>query len=173
MNGIGVFRRIMTGAVAVLATAAALAQQWPSRPVKEIAPFPPGGFTDLVTRQVAARLGTELGQPVKAGRVKALGVTTVAPVPSVGPVPPINATVKGYEVIYWLGLFASSRTPQAILDRLATARRKVATSDDMRQHLQEVGAEARFLDPAAARALLRRDSDNWRQVVRDSGAKVD
>ena len=57
---------------ATLATPA-LAQDWPTRPVRCIVPYPPGGPTDLVGRVVAMRAQQELGQPLvienRAGRV--------------------------------------------------------------------------------------------------------
>jgi tripartite-type tricarboxylate transporter receptor subunit TctC len=62
--------------------ATATAQTYPSRPVKVIVPFPPGGTTDIVARLVAERLGTTLGQPAvienRAGAGGALGAAEIA-----------------------------------------------------------------------------------------------
>jgi len=55
----------LAGLLAVTAlTPAALAQTWPSRPIRLIVPFPPGGLIDNMARLVAPRLAQELGQPV-------------------------------------------------------------------------------------------------------------
>jgi tripartite-type tricarboxylate transporter receptor subunit TctC len=59
-------RRLLLAAPAVLAAGAAVAQPWPSRPMRLVVPFPPGGTTDIVGRLVAARMGAALGQPMVA-----------------------------------------------------------------------------------------------------------
>lgn len=56
--------RAVAGAAALGLAALAQAQDWPAKPVRIIVPYPAGGVTDVVTRQVAARLATQLGQPV-------------------------------------------------------------------------------------------------------------
>ena len=54
------FRALL--AIALLATLPAQAQEWPTRPVRMIVPFPPGGGTDTVARPLAAKLAQILGQ---------------------------------------------------------------------------------------------------------------
>lgn len=80
-------RRTLLAAAATLPIAASLrdaaAQEaWPSRPVRFIVPFPAGGSTDVLSRVIAERLGTELGQPVvienRAGAAGNVGVDAVA-----------------------------------------------------------------------------------------------
>ncbi|WP_171019866.1 tripartite tricarboxylate transporter substrate binding protein [Hydrogenophaga sp. 2FB] len=132
-------------------------------------------ITDLVGGRIHLFWASNLeAMPmIKAGRVKALGVTTAVPVPVLPSVPPIGATVKGYEVVYWMGLYAPAKTPKPVVDRISTALRKAATSDEMRKSLEEAGAEAVFRTPVESTELLQRDTAVWGKVVRDSGAKVD
>ncbi len=76
-------------AVACLAAAALVgvspavqAQDWPSRPIRMIVPFPPSGSTDIVARTVAEKLGSQLGQPIvvenRAGATGAIGLEALA-----------------------------------------------------------------------------------------------
>lgn len=68
--------------VTSLASPLASAQSWPSKPLKLIVPFPPGGATDTVARLIAERLGSRLGQAViienKPGAATVIGVDAVA-----------------------------------------------------------------------------------------------
>ena len=56
--------RSMLAAVALVVAAAAPAQTYPDRPVRLIAPWPPGGSVDTTARYINEQLGKELGQPV-------------------------------------------------------------------------------------------------------------
>ena len=69
-------------ALGTLLAAPALAQDWPTRPVRCIIPYPPGGPTDLVGRVIAQRAQQELGQPLvpenKPGASGTIGAAEVA-----------------------------------------------------------------------------------------------
>ena len=79
--GTTTFFCVLLLALGLVATAAD-AQTYPSRPVKVIVPFPPGGTTDIVARLVAERLGPQLGQPAvienRAGAGGAVGAAEIA-----------------------------------------------------------------------------------------------
>jgi tripartite-type tricarboxylate transporter receptor subunit TctC len=75
--------RLALALVAALACAsAAYAQAWPSKPVRYIVPFPPGGATDILARSIADKLSPTLGQPVivenRAGAAGNLGTELAA-----------------------------------------------------------------------------------------------
>ncbi|MGG5817816.1 Bug family tripartite tricarboxylate transporter substrate binding protein [Falsiroseomonas sp. HW251] len=82
MTGVRFTRRAMPGVAAAFLSAPALAQAWPTRPVRIVAPFPPGGMVDLLPRLVAPTLSARLGQPVvvenRAGANGNIGAEVVA-----------------------------------------------------------------------------------------------
>ena len=79
---------ILVTTIAVFAAPLAHAQAWPSKPLRIIAPFPPGGSVDQVSRIFAAELTQSLGQPVvvenRAGAGGAIGTQAVATAPPDG-----------------------------------------------------------------------------------------
>jgi tripartite-type tricarboxylate transporter receptor subunit TctC len=82
-------RRFNLGLAAALAApAAAFAQDWPTKPIRLIVPYPPGGFTDVTARLIGQKLGERLGQTVvvdnKSGANGTLGVDALAKAPADG-----------------------------------------------------------------------------------------
>jgi len=100
-------KRLLTalGAVFVLTTAA-FADQYPSKPIRWVVPYPPGGGTDMVSRVVSAKLSEALSQPIvvdnRPGGSTIIGTTTVARAPADG---------------YTLGLITDSHSINASFDK--------------------------------------------------------
>lgn len=89
MNGFRIGRRTALGLGVAMAAPAVMAQgAWPSRPVRIVVPFPPGGSNDVVARPLAERLQQKLGQPViienRPGAGGAIGATAVSQSPADG-----------------------------------------------------------------------------------------
>ena len=80
--------RLLVSAAALALASLAQAQAWPSRPVKIVVPYPPGGAVDVVTRKMAAKLQDQTGQTFlvenKAGATGTIGLSQVAQSPADG-----------------------------------------------------------------------------------------
>jgi tripartite-type tricarboxylate transporter receptor subunit TctC len=80
--------KIASASAAMVVAASAAAQQYPSKPIRLMVPFPPGGSTDIVARIVAQKLGTQLGQQLvienRGGAGGTLGTAVVAKAPADG-----------------------------------------------------------------------------------------
>ena len=80
--------RITLSLLCAIAAQAALAQDWPTKPVKMIVPYPPGGGTDVVARIVNEKLSPEIGQPIvidnKGGASGSVGTAIAAHAPADG-----------------------------------------------------------------------------------------
>lgn len=108
---------------------------------------------------------------VKAGTVRALGMTTLQPNPLLPGVPPVAETVAGFEVTTWNGVFAPAATPPATIERISTAIAAVMAEPDVKSRLSELSVEARGTPPAELAALLAAESDKWGRLVRTANIR--
>jgi tripartite-type tricarboxylate transporter receptor subunit TctC len=108
---------------------------------------------------------------VKAGKVKALGVTSTTRIPALPDVPPIADVLPGYESAANFGLLAPANLPRDILARLHAVAVKAAQHPDLRARLEPDGSRVVAGTPEEFRAFLVADVEKWRQVVKATGAK--
>jgi len=108
---------------------------------------------------------------IKAGRVKALGVTSTTRIPALPDVPPIAEVLPGYESTAYFGLLAPANLPRDILGRLHASAAKAAQSPELRSRLEPDGSRVLGSTPEEFRAFLTADVEKWRQVVKATGAK--
>ena len=112
-------------------------------------------------------------QPVKAGKLRALGVSTRAPLASMPGVPAIAATIPDFEAIQWYGIVAPAGTPAEIVQRLNAEINRALMSPALKSRLEAEGAEAAPITPAAFGALIDSEIKRWKPVVERSGMKPD
>ena len=111
---------------------------------------------------------------VRAGRIRALAVTSAKRTEIVPELPTISeAGVRGYEVTSWYGLLAPAGTPAAIVSRVQQGIAKVLRSPDVSQRLKADGLDLVGNTPAEFAATIRSEIAKWAKVVKASGAKVD
>ena len=118
--------------------------------------------------------GTPIVIPhVKAGRLKALAVTTAQRSAQMPDVPTVaEAGVPGFESLSWVGLIAPVGTPPEIVAKLHDEIAKLLRLPDVQQLLAASGMEATPTTSEEFGAYLKKEYDKWGKVVRDSGATV-
>jgi tripartite-type tricarboxylate transporter receptor subunit TctC len=110
---------------------------------------------------------------VKAGRLRALAVTTPQRSPDLPDVPTVaEAGVPGYEATLWLNLSAPAGTPAELVNRLYTETAKVLQDPEVQQGFRAAGVEATVLAPEPLGAFIRSEYEKWGKVVRETGATV-
>lgn len=133
--------------------------------------------TDLISNQVSMTLSvpsTVMGH-IRAGRLKALGVTgaqRISPLPDV-PLVSDAPELKGFNVTTSISLFAPARTPAAIVDRLNRELREVLASPDIRAAMLEQGATPGSMSPAEYATVLRNDLAQYERIVKAAQIKAE
>jgi tripartite-type tricarboxylate transporter receptor subunit TctC len=111
---------------------------------------------------------------VRAGRMKALGVTTAKRSNATPDIPSIaEQGLDGFDVVLWYGMLAPAGTPKPILEKLHAAFVEFAALPDVRERLSSIGAEPATLSAADFTAMIKRDLARWKQVARDANIKLD
>ena len=111
---------------------------------------------------------------VKAGRLRALAVTTATRSAVAPEVPTLaESALPGFEVGSWQGVFAPAGTPSAIVKRLNTEIVKILNLPDVKEKLAGLGAEPVGNTSEEFGALVKSEVVKWADVVKKSGAKVD
>lgn len=109
---------------------------------------------------------------VKAGRLRALAVTSAKRIASAPELPTIaELGVLGYDVTGWFGLLAPARTPKAIIAYLNIEVNKAIKLQDVRERLTTEGLEPLGSTPEEFAALIKHDIEKWSRVARSAGIK--
>jgi tripartite-type tricarboxylate transporter receptor subunit TctC len=139
-------------------------------PHKGMAP----ALTDLMAGNVQiliVSLPSVTGQ-MKSGRLRALGVTSAKRTSFMPELPTIaESGVPGYEATLWWGIFAPSKTPKPVVDRLNSEIHKAMASPELKKTFVEFGAEPSPTTPEAFTAMVRKEIAKWAKVVKDANIK--
>lgn len=126
-----------------------------------------GGEIELVFNSTAA-----LGQYVKAGKLRGIGVTGSKRFALLPDLPTIaEGGVAGYNVTGWYALFGPARMPVDIVRRLHTETVRALNSQDAKARLETSGNEPVASSPAEFAEFLRAEIDKWAVVIKSSGIK--
>lgn len=139
-------------------------------------PYRGGGesILALASGHVSTTISSMLGlmPQVRAGRIRALGVTSAKRVPSAPDIPTIaEAGVPGYESFQWYGLLAPTGVPQEILTRLNKEAVASLRLPDVVSRLANDGAEVVTGTPEEFGAFIRAETAKWAKVAKAAGIK--
>jgi tripartite-type tricarboxylate transporter receptor subunit TctC len=128
-----------------------------------------GGQTDLAVISFSAGL-----PHVRAGRLRALAVTTPHRVSAAPDIPTVaESGVPGYEVVQWYGLAGPKGLPPAIVTRINGEVAKVLASKEAVEHLQQDGQSPVGGTPEQLQAWVKKEVLRWNKVVAELGIKAE
>jgi tripartite-type tricarboxylate transporter receptor subunit TctC len=138
-------------------------------------PYRTNYMADLMSGQVQAVINPmpQSMEFVKAGKVRALAVTTEKPLAALPDLPTVNQFVPGYEAIGWYGIGAPKDTPGDIVDRLNGAINAALDDATPKARLADLGVEPMRKSPAEVAKFLADENDKWGKVIRAAGIKLD
>ena len=137
------------------------------------------GSTPAVTDMLAGNVQvmfdvtpTALPQ-VKAGKLRALAVTTKERVPALPDLPSVSDFLPGYEAEGWLGMGAPTGTPKDVIDTLNKQINAALGDATIKQRLNDIGVVVRGSSPEDFGKFCASETAKWSKVIRDAGIKPD
>lgn len=110
---------------------------------------------------------------VRAGKIRALAVTTQERSAALPDLPAVAEILPGYAATTWFGLLAPAGTPQDIIKKVQADVAKIVTLPGVKERLASLGAEVIASTPDAFAAHLRSEKLRFAKVIKDAGIKID
>jgi tripartite-type tricarboxylate transporter receptor subunit TctC len=136
----------------------------------------PAANTDLIAGNVQLMIDnlSTIAPHVKAGRVRALAVTTARRSHVLPEVPTMaEAGLAGYEMTVWGGVVAPAKVPKAVIDKLSAEILAILATPIVQRQLGELGFAVEAVGPGPFGEEIRRERAKWREVVRRAGIQAD
>jgi tripartite-type tricarboxylate transporter receptor subunit TctC len=140
-------------------------------------PYRGGGpaLTDLLAGQVQVffpPMVVPIGQ-VRAGKLRALAVTTATRSEALPEIPTVGEFVPGYEASVWFGLGAPKGTPAEIIDKLNRETNAALADPKIKARIAESGGNALAGSPADFGKLIADETEKWGKLIRAANIKAD
>jgi tripartite-type tricarboxylate transporter receptor subunit TctC len=136
----------------------------------------PAALSDLLSDRVQLMFAdATIAVPnIESGKVIALGTSSAKQSTLMRSVPPIAATVPGFDWRAWQGIVAPAGTPTEIIAKLAAELQKIEATAEFKDQLFRFGMEpAAPHSPAEFASIIEQEQPKWVKAIKDSGAKVD
>ena len=132
-------------------------------------------LTDLIGGQVQVMFdpATSMVEPIRAGRLRALAVTTATRSPALPDIPTVDEFVLGYEASTWFGIGAPKNTPAEIVDMLNREINAVLADPRMKARLAELGGTVLPGSPADFGKLISEETEKWGKMIRVTNIKIE
>lgn len=133
-------------------------------------------LTDVIGGHVAAAVSPMPGviSFIKAGRLRAIGVTSKTHVASMPDVPTISESgLPGYELLSWYGIWAPANLPKALVDRLNTEMSKAVDSPSLKAKFADLSFVPNKSTPEQFKTLIKEDLKKIGKIVKDAKIQID
>jgi tripartite-type tricarboxylate transporter receptor subunit TctC len=110
---------------------------------------------------------------VRAGRLRAIAVTTPKRLPSNPELPAMAEALPGFEVVGWYGVIGPANMPAPLVSRLHDELVKILNQPDVKSRIESDGSQPVGSSPEEFRRFMRADMDKWAKLVKESGAKLE
>jgi tripartite-type tricarboxylate transporter receptor subunit TctC len=130
---------------------------------------------DLLSGQVQITFPTTVSSIgyIRAGRLRALAVTTATRLEALPDIPTVAEFVPGYEASGWYGIGASKNTPTEIVDKLNNEINAALADPNMKVSLADLGGTVLALSPGDFGRLIAEETEKWGKVIRAANIKAD
>ena len=135
-------------------------------------PYRGGGpaVADLLAGHVQLGFMTvfEASGQIKAGKLRALGVTSDKRVPALADVPTLSESgLPGFNSISWIGILAPAATPRELVDKISADIREAVAREDVNDKLVQLGAVPLTNSPAQFAAMIDKDRKRYGQIIKE------
>ena len=132
-------------------------------------------LTDMIGGQVQVMFDTLNSsiEHIKAGRLRALAVTTAIPSEALPNIPPIADFLPGYELTSWSGVGAPKKTPREIIEKLNKDINTVLADPTAKDRFDQLGATVTTLSPAAFDEFIAKETAKWAKVIRAANIRAE
>ena len=130
---------------------------------------------DVVAGHCQLIVGSLLGTVAhfRAGKLRALAVTSAQRWHSLPKLPAVAETLPGFETVVWYGVWVPRGTPQPIVERLNATVNRILEDGDIKKWLEAQGMAASGGAPARLEERVRKDYERWVRVVKDSNIRIE
>ena len=109
-----------------------------------------------------------------SGKLKALGIASAKRDPLLPDLPTVSESgLPGFEISGWYGIFAPSKTPPEIVNKLSNEIERMLKLPDVRANLAKIGVNVLGGSAKDAAAYIKREDAKWSKAIRDSGTKIE
>jgi tripartite-type tricarboxylate transporter receptor subunit TctC len=140
-------------------------------------PYRGGGpaLTDLIAGQVQVMFVTIVSpiEYIRAGRLRALAVTTATRSEALPDIPTLGEFLPGYEASNWYGIGAPRNTPVEVIDKLNEEINAGLADPKIKARLADLGGDVLVLSPADFGRLIADETEKWGKVIRDANIKAE
>jgi tripartite-type tricarboxylate transporter receptor subunit TctC len=132
--------------------------------------------TDLLGGQIHMSFDTitPVLAHIKAGKLRALAVTTAKRSPALPDVPTLDESgLKGFNLGTWFGLLAPAGTPAAVVERLSQEVARIVAKPEFRKKLEDIGADPIGNTPAQMAAQIKEDTERFAKLVKAANVTIE